>query len=188
MEEGSCEKYTLRWYFNSHVQACRPFIYSGCKGNDNRFLHQEECEAVCLGWAEGTKTHVHAHTRTHLMFECFNNSRSFCRFSAIKDFQMIVTKSFAVITLLSQTFCQMFFGLFIYWFVVTPTQLQCMVTVGYYPAPLLYVFLTCQNRGKWTKIEFRKHTHASTQYNILLNSLLHSLYKTSESAYPIGSE
>ncbi|XP_015244883.1 PREDICTED: collagen alpha-1(VII) chain [Cyprinodon variegatus] len=48
MDEGSCQRYTLRWYFNSQVQACRPFIYSGCKGNNNRFLHQEECEEACL--------------------------------------------------------------------------------------------------------------------------------------------
>ncbi|XP_067443531.1 collagen alpha-1(XXVIII) chain isoform X2 [Thunnus thynnus] len=54
MEEGSCGRYTLRWYFNSQVQACRPFIYSGCEGNDNRFLHLEECEEVCLGEAKGT--------------------------------------------------------------------------------------------------------------------------------------
>ncbi|CAB1353804.1 unnamed protein product [Coregonus sp. 'balchen'] len=31
------------------VQACRPFIYSGCEGNANRFLHQESCEERCLG-------------------------------------------------------------------------------------------------------------------------------------------
>uniref|UniRef100_A0A3Q2YLM4 BPTI/Kunitz inhibitor domain-containing protein n=1 Tax=Hippocampus comes TaxID=109280 RepID=A0A3Q2YLM4_HIPCM len=46
MEEGTCARFTLRWYFNSHVQACRPFIYSGCGGNDNRFVHLEECEEV----------------------------------------------------------------------------------------------------------------------------------------------
>uniref|UniRef100_A0A3P9NZE4 Collagen type VII alpha 1 chain n=1 Tax=Poecilia reticulata TaxID=8081 RepID=A0A3P9NZE4_POERE len=54
MDEGSCQKYTLRWYFNSQVRACRPFIYSGCKGNDNRFLHLEECEQACLRETEGT--------------------------------------------------------------------------------------------------------------------------------------
>ncbi|CAG06790.1 unnamed protein product, partial [Tetraodon nigroviridis] len=48
LEEGSCGRYTLRWYFNSQAQACRPFVYSGCEGNDNRFLHLEECEEVCL--------------------------------------------------------------------------------------------------------------------------------------------
>ncbi|XP_072238339.1 kunitz-type serine protease inhibitor C4 [Leuresthes tenuis] len=53
MDEGSCGRYTLRWYFNGQVQACRPFIYSGCEGNENRFLHQEECEEVCLGKGKG---------------------------------------------------------------------------------------------------------------------------------------
>uniref|UniRef100_A0A4W5KV36 BPTI/Kunitz inhibitor domain-containing protein n=1 Tax=Hucho hucho TaxID=62062 RepID=A0A4W5KV36_9TELE len=52
LEEGSCGRFTLRWYFNSQVQACRPFIYSGCEGNTNRFLHQETCEERCL--PEGT--------------------------------------------------------------------------------------------------------------------------------------
>lgn len=58
MEEGSCGRYTLRWYFNIHVRACRPFIYSGCEGNDNRFLYLEECEEVCLGEAKGINTHT----------------------------------------------------------------------------------------------------------------------------------
>ncbi|XP_029631262.1 collagen alpha-1(VII) chain isoform X6 [Salmo trutta] len=49
LEEGNCGRFTLRWYFNSQVQACRPFIYSGCEGNANRFLQQETCEERCLG-------------------------------------------------------------------------------------------------------------------------------------------
>ncbi|XP_074525252.1 uncharacterized protein LOC141789628 isoform X2 [Halichoeres trimaculatus] len=53
MEEGSCGRYTLRWYFNSQVRACRPFIYSGCEGNDNRFLQLEDCEKACLGEVKG---------------------------------------------------------------------------------------------------------------------------------------
>lgn len=54
LEEGSCGRYTMRWYFNSQAQACRPFIYSGCEGNNNRFLHLEECEEICLLEAGGT--------------------------------------------------------------------------------------------------------------------------------------
>ncbi|XP_067230760.1 tissue factor pathway inhibitor [Chanodichthys erythropterus] len=48
MEEGDCSRFTLRWYFNSQVGACRPFIYSGCGGNANRYLQKEECEKHCL--------------------------------------------------------------------------------------------------------------------------------------------
>uniref|UniRef100_A0A3B4FDQ6 BPTI/Kunitz inhibitor domain-containing protein n=1 Tax=Pundamilia nyererei TaxID=303518 RepID=A0A3B4FDQ6_9CICH len=62
MDEGSCGKYTMRWYFNRQAQACRPFIYSGCEGNDNRFLHLEECEETCLGEADGTNR---SKTQTH---------------------------------------------------------------------------------------------------------------------------
>ncbi|XP_036806267.1 collagen alpha-1(VII) chain isoform X5 [Oncorhynchus mykiss] len=53
IEEGNCGRFTLRWYFNSQVQACRPFIYSGCEGNANRFLQQETCEERCLGEDRG---------------------------------------------------------------------------------------------------------------------------------------
>jgi len=48
MEEGDCSRFTLRWYFNSQVGACSPFIYSGCGGNANRYLQKEECEKLCL--------------------------------------------------------------------------------------------------------------------------------------------
>ncbi|KAA0713057.1 Collagen alpha-1(VII) chain [Triplophysa tibetana] len=48
MDEGNCSRYTLRWYFNSEVGACRPFIYSGCGGNANRYLQKEECGQHCL--------------------------------------------------------------------------------------------------------------------------------------------
>lgn len=61
LEEGSCGRYTMRWYFNSRAQACRPFVYSGCEGNANRFLQLEECEEVCLLEAGGT-AHTHTHT------------------------------------------------------------------------------------------------------------------------------
>ncbi|XP_028823049.1 collagen alpha-1(VII) chain isoform X2 [Denticeps clupeoides] len=48
LDEGSCSRFTLRWYFNSESSACRPFIYSGCGGNANSYTHLEECEQLCL--------------------------------------------------------------------------------------------------------------------------------------------
>lgn len=47
MEEGGCQRYTLRWYYNQRAAECRPFVYSGCQGNLNRFGSQEECELHC---------------------------------------------------------------------------------------------------------------------------------------------
>ena len=35
------------WYFNSKLKSCRPFYYSGCGGNENRFDSLEECEEAC---------------------------------------------------------------------------------------------------------------------------------------------
>uniref|UniRef100_A0A8B9KU78 Collagen, type VII, alpha 1 n=1 Tax=Astyanax mexicanus TaxID=7994 RepID=A0A8B9KU78_ASTMX len=48
LDEGDCSRYTLHWYFNSQVGACRPFVYSGCGGNANRYTQKEECEKHCL--------------------------------------------------------------------------------------------------------------------------------------------
>ncbi|OCT85836.1 hypothetical protein XELAEV_18024005mg, partial [Xenopus laevis] len=47
MEEGDCAKYTLKWYYNHVVGECRPFVYSGCGGNLNRFDEKEQCEQRC---------------------------------------------------------------------------------------------------------------------------------------------
>nr|XP_041574710.1 collagen alpha-1(VII) chain isoform X10 [Taeniopygia guttata] len=47
LDEGQCQRYTLRWYYNQRVSQCRPFVYSGCQGNLNRFDSKEECELHC---------------------------------------------------------------------------------------------------------------------------------------------
>ncbi|KAM8930811.1 collagen alpha-1(VII) chain-like [Pelodytes ibericus] len=48
MHEGDCTRYTLKWYYNSLVGECRPFVYSGCGGNLNRFDEKELCELQCV--------------------------------------------------------------------------------------------------------------------------------------------
>ncbi|NWR22113.1 KCP protein, partial [Emberiza fucata] len=47
LDEGHCQRYTLRWYYNQRATECRPFVYSGCQGNPNRFQSKEECELHC---------------------------------------------------------------------------------------------------------------------------------------------
>ncbi|XP_063282286.1 kunitz-type serine protease inhibitor conotoxin Cal9.1a-like isoform X2 [Pelobates fuscus] len=48
MQEGDCGKFTLRWYYNRLVGECRPFVYSGCGGNANRFDEKELCDLQCV--------------------------------------------------------------------------------------------------------------------------------------------
>ncbi|KAJ8354331.1 hypothetical protein SKAU_G00218980 [Synaphobranchus kaupii] len=47
-EDGDCQNYTLKWYFDMEHSKCSHFWYSGCGGNDNRFETQEACEELCL--------------------------------------------------------------------------------------------------------------------------------------------
>lgn len=44
-EPGPCKANVTRWYFDSMYDACIPFTYGGCKGNENNFLSKEACEA-----------------------------------------------------------------------------------------------------------------------------------------------
>ena len=46
-EIGPCFEQHLRYYYDENMDECRPFVYSGCDGNDNNFESQEECYATC---------------------------------------------------------------------------------------------------------------------------------------------
>lgn len=47
MDEGSCRHYALLWYYHLEANACRPFIFGGCRGNGNRFETKWKCERRC---------------------------------------------------------------------------------------------------------------------------------------------
>uniref|UniRef100_A0A663M5I1 BPTI/Kunitz inhibitor domain-containing protein n=1 Tax=Athene cunicularia TaxID=194338 RepID=A0A663M5I1_ATHCN len=65
LDEGDCQHYTLRWYYNQRVTECRPFVYSGCQGNLNRFDSKEECELHYL-WGDWRFPPCTALQLTHL--------------------------------------------------------------------------------------------------------------------------
>ncbi|CAN2389704.1 von Willebrand factor type A domain, partial [Pristimantis euphronides] len=46
-EEGDCQDYELRWWYDSGLNMCVQFWYGGCGGNRNRFETKEQCEAAC---------------------------------------------------------------------------------------------------------------------------------------------
>ncbi|CAH2283003.1 collagen alpha-6(VI) chain-like [Pelobates cultripes] len=46
-EEGDCENYKLKWWYDSDLKECVQFWYGGCNGNKNRFETKEQCEILC---------------------------------------------------------------------------------------------------------------------------------------------
>lgn len=49
-DPGPCKKSYQRWYFSKSELACKPFIYGGCKGNDNNFATEKECIHKCAAF------------------------------------------------------------------------------------------------------------------------------------------
>ncbi|GFY58888.1 papilin [Trichonephila inaurata madagascariensis] len=44
---GHCDEEHKRWYYDPLALKCKLFKYSGCGGNDNRFLTRYLCEVAC---------------------------------------------------------------------------------------------------------------------------------------------
>ena len=47
-DPGPCPGSLLRWYYDNDREACRKFIFGGCKGNGNKFRTRAACEQRCL--------------------------------------------------------------------------------------------------------------------------------------------
>ncbi|XP_031735327.1 kunitz-type serine protease inhibitor bitisilin-3 [Anarrhichthys ocellatus] len=47
-DQGSCQNYTMMWFFDSQQKECSRFWFGGCGGNENRFKTQEDCENLCV--------------------------------------------------------------------------------------------------------------------------------------------
>ncbi|XP_059351560.1 inter-alpha-trypsin inhibitor-like [Daphnia carinata] len=47
MERGACRQSLAAWYFDASAGQCKPFTYSGCRGNANNFSTQKMCESKC---------------------------------------------------------------------------------------------------------------------------------------------
>ena len=46
-DAGTCRGYEIHWYYDSSVQRCQRFVYTGCQGNGNRFASENECLDFC---------------------------------------------------------------------------------------------------------------------------------------------
>ncbi|CAF1004858.1 unnamed protein product [Adineta ricciae] len=47
-DRGECLGRIDMWYYDNKSRECRQFEYSGCKGNENKFLKKEQCTATCI--------------------------------------------------------------------------------------------------------------------------------------------
>ncbi len=48
-ESGTCNAYFQAWYHDPATGVCKPFVYGGCGGNDNRYDSLEACQKSCSG-------------------------------------------------------------------------------------------------------------------------------------------
>ncbi|KAK8752574.1 hypothetical protein OTU49_006287 [Cherax quadricarinatus] len=48
LNSGPCDGSFRKWYHDPYMRRCKPFVYSGCEGNGNRFSTEQECEAECI--------------------------------------------------------------------------------------------------------------------------------------------
>jgi hypothetical protein len=44
---GNCDAYIPSWYHDSATGICRPFVYGGCGGNENRYASLQACQKSC---------------------------------------------------------------------------------------------------------------------------------------------
>ena len=47
-DRGTCFGRIQMWYYEHRTRACAPFEYSGCRGNENKFVREDQCLDTCV--------------------------------------------------------------------------------------------------------------------------------------------
>ncbi|WAR07116.1 SPON1-like protein [Mya arenaria] len=64
--DGPCRGNFERWYYDSTMRKCQLFRYGGCRGNDNRFETEVECQEQCARYMDNLDATVTAINRAEL--------------------------------------------------------------------------------------------------------------------------
>ncbi|NXH60990.1 COSA1 protein, partial [Rhabdornis inornatus] len=48
MKPGDCWNYVVKWYYEKSSNSCAQFWYGGCRGTNNRFETEKECQETCV--------------------------------------------------------------------------------------------------------------------------------------------
>jgi len=47
METGNCSQSSTKWFYDKEARFCREFVFTGCRGNANKFETRQQCGEVC---------------------------------------------------------------------------------------------------------------------------------------------
>lgn len=75
-DNGSCNSKIQRYFFDSSRHECRPFLYGGCKGNQNRFVSKEDCIELCIN--NGSNSSVVVEAIVGILLVLFMGLGGFC--------------------------------------------------------------------------------------------------------------
>lgn len=57
-DAGPCRAAFTMFYYDPDTNSCQPFVYGGCRGNDNRYDSREECLDRCHSDGKGCPTQL----------------------------------------------------------------------------------------------------------------------------------
>uniref|UniRef100_A0A8R1IJF3 BPTI/Kunitz inhibitor domain-containing protein n=1 Tax=Caenorhabditis japonica TaxID=281687 RepID=A0A8R1IJF3_CAEJA len=68
VEIGNCQETYPAFHYDRASRTCRPFAYSGCGGNANRFMTLSQCENLCYAFNQMNDAEVDCHLPMHIGF------------------------------------------------------------------------------------------------------------------------
>nr|VZI43108.1 unnamed protein product [Spirometra erinaceieuropaei] len=82
-EIGTCDSFDGRYGYDPKIGKCKEYIYSGCGGNANNFLTEEECEKATRACRERDVRRSEGFQESNLALTVWGRTSSLCIWLAI---------------------------------------------------------------------------------------------------------